>query len=181
MFNKIALILFLGFISSSALSAEVEIYLFSNIETANDKIMLGDISRINADIEKSKAVSSIIIDKKIYSDGFIDRSEIRNLVKDKINDRIFIYGNAVRIVQKIEEKAEEKSDQDIETKEKIIPISVKNGDRVELIVHKKGIIVQTDGTAIEDGRTGESIKIMLKGSKKLKGKVVRKGIIEINL
>lgn len=157
--------------------AELRIYLFPGIEVETKEPLLGDIGKIEGDTPALKKIREMKIAPELYADGYIDRRELRSLLRACTDDIIIIHGNAVRVTKKA--SVEEAVDQAEVPEEKVL--SVKTGERVHLSVRKNGILVEMNGTAVGEGRVGDEINVRLKGSRTVKG-ILRKGkMVEVSL
>lgn len=160
---------------SSALSAELNVYLIPRYdynESSPEKkgIKLADISRIDGNPDEIASFSKITIPEKILSDGYIDRSEIINFVKSRYNGDLYVYGSSVKINRV---KADSENADEIH--------EVKSGSSVSFVVINNGITIRSQGTAVESGKTGDTIQVKLKKSKTAKGKIVTDKIVELEL
>ncbi len=62
------------------------------------------------------------------------------------------------------------------------PPVVKAGDAVMVVVESEGVRVADKGTAAQDGRTGDTIKVRLSGdAREVRGRVAEPGIVKISL
>ncbi|MCX7678948.1 MAG: flagella basal body P-ring formation protein FlgA [Spirochaetes bacterium] len=153
-----------------AMGGEVRIYLNSEI-TAAPIIRIGEIAIIETN-EKID-ISNIVIPPETFADGYIESGEVRELISSRY-DGLFvrIVGHAVRV----KSIGERKSDSEMST---INDDEIKNGERVEVVLQKKGITVKTFGTALNDGKKGDSIFVKTDQSKRIFGKIVGRGTIEV--
>ena len=63
-----------------------------------------------------------------------------------------------------------------------VPPAVKAGDSVMVIVESEGVRVADKGTAAQDGRPGDKIKVRLSGdAREIRGTVVEPGVVKISL
>jgi hypothetical protein len=154
--------------------ADVNIFLLPKFDAANDNITLGDLSKIECDETCIETLRAIEINRSLYKDGLVDRREIIELIKGKIDEPFTVYGSAVRIIRKDPLKKENNPDSKLKN-------SVNSGEPVDLIVRKNGIVLQLSGTALQDGKTGESVKVMLRGNRRIKGRIAEKSLVEVFL
>lgn len=153
------------------LFAEVSVFLIPIIEQRDD-LTLGDIARIDCPSPLREKLYGIRIHENLYRDGFIDRGEIYSLTRGYTDD-VIIYGNAVKVRTESSEKRTAHGDER--------GYSVESGSDVCVIIKKKGITVEIRGTALEDGERGDEIAVMIKGSKKLRGRIAGRKRVEVNL
>jgi hypothetical protein len=167
----ILLILLLSSITQGDLFAEINVFLFPMIEK-RDSLTMRDIARIDCPSTMQERLYGIRIYEGLYRDGFIDRREIYSLMEGYAND-IVIYGNAVKVGK---ESSYGHIARSPESK-----YSVKSGSDVNVIIRKKGIRVEIRGTALEDGERGDEIMIMIRDSRKLKGRIAGRKMVEVIL
>jgi hypothetical protein len=137
---------------------------------------LSDIALVesnNSDIEK---IRNINIEHEIFSDGYIDKKEILSIIKKYTEDNTIIYGNAVRVITKIQ------SAKTLADKNNVL---LKKGNKVEIIVNNKGISLILKGIAVDEGRFNEEITVKVQNkfalTKLLKAKVIGKDLVEVNI
>ena len=174
MFIHVLSIIFLLIIHET-LFAEIKIFLFPRIEIEDDNIAIRDIAVIDGSSLSLDKIGKIEITKELYGDGYLDRKELGILLRKNIRDTVFIYGNAVRIFRRIEAKDNE---EEISDDGEIV---VKAGERVSLIIKKKGITVELLGTVVEEGRQGEDIKVKLKDFRVVRGRLKKRRLVEVTL
>ncbi len=167
----VLLILLISSISRGDLFAEINVFLIPMIEK-QDCLTMRDIARIDCPSTTQERLYRIQINKGLYRDGFIDRREIYSLMKGYAND-VVIYGNAVKVGKKSPNGHIARS---LEGE-----YSVKSGSDVNVIVKKKGIRVEIRGTALEDGERGDEIMIMIRDSRKIKGRIAGRKMVEVIL
>ena len=159
--KRLALIvLFFGSISYSNLFADVTVFFVPIIEHNGKSITIKDIARLDCSSSLREKIYNIQIHKELYRDGYIDRKEIYALIKEYINDTVFIYGNAVKISKKAD------LSENITTHKHDNGDSVISGNILNVIVKKNGISVEIIGKAMEYGERGDEIMLMLNGSKR---------------
>ncbi len=182
-----SLFILLFFVLSQANSlADIRMYLFPRVEinlNNEDDLAIADIARIDGDNTDLTKICNIKVKSELYSDGYIDRKELSNLLSSNVNDLFFIYGNAIRVIDKdkfIEERAEFAYNF---IEEEIL---VRRGERVSLVVIKRGISVELTGRVMKDGKKGEEITVRMKPltgrrSRLVKGIVRSRGLVEVVL
>jgi hypothetical protein len=170
---KAALILIILAVSAVAY-ADVNIFLLPKVDATDDNITLGDLAKIECDESCAAALGAIAIDRSLYKDGLVDRREIIELIRGKVDGPFTVYGNAVRIMKKDPLKKETAPDSKLKN-------SVISGDPVDIIVRKNGIVLQLSGTALQDGKAGEMVKVMIRGNRRVRGRIAEKSLVEVSL
>jgi hypothetical protein len=167
--------LFVIILAFSAVAyADVNIFLLPKVDAADDNITLGDLAKIECDESCVKTLSAIAIERYLYKDGLVDRREIIELLNGKVDEPFTVYGNAVRIIKKDPLKKEAAPDSKLKN-------SVISGELVDIIVRTNGIVLQLSGTALQDGKTGETVKVMLRGNRRVRGRIAEKSLVEVSL
>lgn len=165
---RILIIFFLVFTSVS-LYADVKIYLHSTHDAGSEEITLGEIASIEGPESLISDLKGINISKKIYLDGYIDRKEIVDIVSPLTSEQLYIYGSAVRVVhQTIDD-------------EQFDNVTIKAGSQIKVVAVKKSIKVESYGTALDTGNEGNIINVKMKGQKIVKGRVVSKETVIVDL
>jgi hypothetical protein len=149
--------------------ADAGLYLYPKVERGDGAITIADIAKIEADPETSAQIGGIAIEDKYFSDGYLDRKEIMDLLKGRVAGRISIYGGGVRITATEPAVPEESR------------IAVVKGNTVRFQVVNSGIRVELTGTAMRDGAVGDVIPVKLKGSAVARGTVVNERVVELAL
>ncbi len=163
-------------LSAAHAAGEITIYLHPNAELGERAVRIGDLGSVEGDEAGTEAISSIAVDPRFFEDGLIDRSEIREMVKDRPENHVRIVGNAVRITAK---RAEKTPEQNGTRAAAITDGNVKSGDKVTLMINRKGISLQTGATALEDGKAGDTIRMRLKNAREVRGRVSASGDVEV--
>ncbi len=158
-----------------ALFAEVNIYLISRFESEGE-VRLCDVARIEAAAADAARIGALPVMPALYADGFLDRKELEAMVKDSSAESIFIYGGAVKILAKKGPAAT--GDEELSPAGEL---PVKAGDAVGVLIRGRGITVKLTGSAVEDGRMGDSVRVRIKGNRMLKGRVAENKMVEISL
>jgi hypothetical protein len=162
--------IFFLFIFTLTCFAELNLYLYPRAESKNGVIAMSDIAKIETDLETAAQIGSIGIDDSFFSDGYLDRKEIMDILKDTIAGRINIYGSGVRVVKVDSDAAPHDS-----------RIVVQKGKMVRFQVINAGIRVELMGTAIHDGAVGDEIPVKLKGSTVSRGRILNERMVELAL
>jgi hypothetical protein len=158
-----------------ALFAEVNIYLISRFESEGE-VRLCDVARIEAGAADAARIGALPVMPALYADGFLDRKELEAMVKDRSAESIFIYGGAVKILAKKGPAAT--GDEELSPAGEL---QVKAGDAVGVLIKGRGISVKLTGSAVEDGRMGDNVRVRIKGNRTLKGRVAENKMVEISL
>jgi hypothetical protein len=162
------------YLSSIALALSNEILLYLNPEARKaPAVYLKDIAKVES--VSPEDIGAILIPERLYNDGYIDADEIRNfMIEENIKGTIRIFGSAVRIRDDaaVAQKEDSKNEADI---------AIQHGDRVDIIVRKKGITVQTAGTALTAGKKGDKVFVKTVNARRLPGKITGRGEVEVDL
>lgn len=166
------------FLFALPLSAEIKIFLIPRFEFAGaDKLSLSDIAVIEAYNADTDQIKKLEIPEDLYEDGFVERGEIFSILEQNGVKDFSIFGSAVKITSKNctpESKNEVVKNQNDDS-------TVKSGDNVNLVVKKNGVIIELTGTADVGSCENKEIKIKLKGSKLVKGKLKSGKVVEVEL
>ena len=163
MFKKYLYIFFIIIFFSVSLSAEVRIYLLPKVEISNDDVRLLDIAKVYGSGNDVISLNEIKISKDIYSDGFIEKSELLKIFKKNLNYSVIIYGSAVKIKFAANENIDKIGKPGF---------LVKKGDIIFFVVNNRGIRIEVKGVAMKNGRLGEVIQVKLKNRVRVRGKVI---------
>ena len=156
--NAFITVLLLLFIGEGA-AADVRLFLKPAVTTEQATLYLRDIARIDGSASIKSRIQDILIPESLFRDGYIDRKEIGILIRNQTDEVVLIFGSAVRIYEN-----GRSSETAIFTEDKSSIYSIRSGDRITVVVKKHGISVKAVGTALEDGRLGEFIKVKLKNT-----------------
>ena len=162
--------IFILFIFTLTCFAELNLYLYPRAESKNGVIVMSDIAKIETDQETAGQIGSIAIDDTFFSDGYLDRKEIMDILKGIVSGRINIYGSGVRVV---------KADGNAVLHDS--RIVVQKGKMVRFQVIHSGIRVELMGTAMHDGAVGDEIPVKLKGSTVSCGRILNERVVELAL
>ena len=143
--------------------ARVTLYLYPVINNPGAELSLSDIARIESDRRGDQEIPGIRIDSSIYSDGFIDRTEILGLMKNKFDGCVMIVGSATRVSTSVEKN---------DTGDKAKASDIKQGDPVTFVYRKGLIRIELTGTALSNGCAGESIQVRLKKKRTATGRII---------
>jgi len=158
------------FLFAPACFAELNLYLYPRVESKKGAITMSDIANIEADKQSAGRIERIGIDESFFSDGYLDRKEIMDILKESIAGPINIYGSGVRVV-KVEGDAVVRDSR----------IVVQKGATVRFQVVNSGILVELKGTAMSDGAVGDEIPVKLKGSTVSRGRIVNERMVRLAL
>lgn len=163
-------ILILYSAAALAMPGEIRIYLNPDVaETAS--LRLADIAKIEA--AEQNDIAEIVIPERIYRDGYVEASEVRALLNEACPGlTIRVFGSAVRVTSKTDEENAGGKSRDGE-------LAMQNGDRVDVVLRHKGIVVRTFGTALSDGKKGDRVFVKTANSKRLSGKIAGRGMVEV--
>lgn len=157
---------------SSILHGDVRVYLFPEAEAGKDGLRMEDVAKFEGPVNEVEMIRGAVIEKRIYSDGFLDRSRLHELLREMTGETIHIYGNAVKIILPVSLDGREKKQEDS---------LVKSGDPVVLAIIKRGIRIEVDGVAVNGGSEGDMITVKVKNRKSLQGVIVNRRLVEARL
>jgi hypothetical protein len=149
--------------------ADISLYLYPRINYTSN-VMLSHIAIIEGDTAAVEMIKNMSIDENFFSNGYLDKRDIINILKDAAVGRINIYGSGVRMI-KLDSNAESLSSQKC----------IKKGDTVRFQVVSSRIRIELPGTAMKDGAAGDVIPVKLKGSKVASGKILNERVVELRL
>jgi hypothetical protein len=154
------------FLCAPACFAEMNLYLYPRAECNKGAIVMSDIGKIETDIQSAERIKRIGIDSSFFTDGYLDRKEIMDILKDSVAGPIHIYGSGVRVVEAAVSDSR---------------VVVQKGAMVRFQVVNAGIRVELTGTAMGDGTVGDEIPVKLKGSTVTRGRIVNERVVELAL
>jgi len=149
--------------------ADVSLYLYPRINYTSN-VMFSHIAIIEGDTAAVEKIKTLSIDENFFSNGYLDKKDIMNILKDTIAGKINIYGSGVRIT-KLDSNADSQSSQKF----------IKKGDTVRFQVVSSRIRIELPGTAMKDGAPGDVIPVKLKGSKVASGTILNERVVELRL
>jgi len=155
--------------------AAVSVYLVSRAELGESP-SLGDVASVDAAPEARRALLSLALPEKVLAAGFVDRREVEELVAAAAGEGVLVYGNAARVSRTVKEEAA-----GLDEKAADVELLVTAGEPVGVRVKKNGIVIELSGSALESGTAGDEVAVKLKGNRTLKGRVVRKNLVELAL
>jgi len=151
--------------------AEINVYIHSSAELKKEGMRVSDIASVDCSAE-SAAIRDVEISGAMYSDGYVDRAELLQLLKKHTDERINIYGSAARIFPASGEGRDDG---------KKTETAVKNGSQVKFTAMKNGIRIELTGTAMRDGAVGDVIPVKLRKNKTASGKITEDRKVELEL
>ncbi len=165
-------VIVLIFLCAPASFAEVNLYLYPRVEYSSGSIAMSDIANVETDTQSAGRIEGIRIDESFFADGYLDRKEIMEILKDSFEGTINIYGSGVRVVKAEGNAAVGEGDS---------RIVVKKGALVRFQVVNSGIRVELTGTAMRDGAVGDEIPVKLRGSAVSRGRIVNERVVRLAL
>ena len=154
--------------------AGVRMYLAPTVEMKKDMLRFNDIARFEGPPAVIATLRELAVPEKLCRDGLVDRREIVELFASYTDEDIEVLGSAVRLVQK-------SADRIVKTK----PfdegdISVKNGDRVTVVIRNGSITIRVQGTSLESGRQGDRVMVRV-NSQRIKGRLAGRSTVEVTM
>jgi hypothetical protein len=163
-------VIFFILLFAAACFAQLNLYLYPRVECNKGAVLMSDIAKIETDMQSAGRIERIGVDASFFSDGYLDRKEIMEILKDSVVGPINIYGSGVRVV---------KADGDAVVRD--TRVVVQKGAMVRFQVVNAGIRVELMGTAMSDGAVGDEIPVKLKGSTVSRGRIVNERVVELAL
>jgi len=150
--------------TASAPVSVVGIYLHPR--ASGGPLCLGDIADVEGDAEAAAAIETIAVDPSMSSDGYIDRGEVLALLESAPGPAYCVYGSAVRV-----ERPNEAGKSAV----------VFSGDRVSVFVIKKGVRLRMKGVALQDAKSGDTVRVRTGANAVIEGRVMKNGTVEKTL
>lgn len=151
------------------LMADIKVFLYPNAVHDSSAVKVSDIAFVEGASAESDNVREAVIDRKYYSDSIIDLRELKEALKDISSEPVIIYGNGVRLSPK---EKEEKPPREI---------IVFKGDKVDVVVKRKGIILEFMGIAQKDAASGDRVTVELGKKGFIKGILSPDKVVEIGI
>ncbi len=163
-----AILFFLVLLATEAYSARL--YLISNYRGKAEILTVRDICRVESRPDLYEKIASVEIPSNIYEDGYVDRMELKRLLKMENGEPLLIYGSAVRV-----------KGTGVRDPKRLRDWLVKKGDEVFVRVTSNFIELELKGMALDNGNRGDVIPVEVRTKKRLKGKVTKRGRVEKEL
>lgn len=151
----------------SFLYADVVVYLKSNIVPKNN-LIVSDIALVDGD--EANLVNRLSIPDTAFNDGYITKNEVYQLLKSVVTGLLVIHGSAVKLIVPL---TSSNSDSFLKELSPIDELTIAKGDLVTIKLIKKSIVIELIGKALQSGKTGDEIKILLQSGKTVTGKIVK--------
>lgn len=151
----------------SFLYADVVVYLKSNIVPKNN-LIVSDIALVDGD--EANLVNRLSIPDTAFNDGYITKNEVYQLLKSVVTGLLVIHGSAVKLIVP---ETSSNSDSFLKELSPIDELTIAKGDLVTIKLIKKSIVIELIGKALQSGKTGDEIKILLQSGKTVTGKIVK--------
>jgi hypothetical protein len=158
------------FFCTPACFAELNLYLYPRVEYKAGSVSMSDIANIETDTGPAGRIEGIRIDESFFSDGYLDRKEITDILKGCFDGPFNIYGSGVRVVKAMGDAAVRDS-----------RAVVRKGAVVRFQVVNSVIRVELTGTAMGDGAVGDEIPVKLKGSAVSRGRIINERVVRLAL
>lgn len=169
---SIVFMLFIFTAGSVSGSDGVRIFLNSNAKVQGDVLLVGDVASLDGKPADAAGVASIEINPGVYVDGYISRSDLRELIVNHYKGNVTIYGSGVRIEQQTAKRKRQRVSP-------ASPVLIMSGNRVMTVLSRPPIKVEQYGTALRQGRKGETIPVRVGSGKTVYGKVMNSEKVEI--
>jgi hypothetical protein len=138
---------------STALFADVQIYLYSSAVKGEEALKLKDIAHLDGSDDECAALEDLEISDVLFNDTYIDRRELSLFLRRYTESRFLICGSSVKI--KREKKPE-------------APRIVRSGEQVKIFVKRKNITIEIMGVSVKDAGIGERVTVRC-GSREISG------------
>jgi hypothetical protein len=145
----------------AAWAVEVTIYPVPRFRMQGDLLELRDVARIEVKDADRESVGSMVIDARLYDDGYIDRRELLDLVKSGFGGTVSIHGGGVAVTR----------DAAAGQRAAAGTVQVRKGDRIRYAVVRGRVKIEIGGVAMGDGMEGDEVQVKLNTSKVVTGRV----------
>ena len=153
----------------SAASADVKIFLYPRCE-GEGSILLSSAAWIEGDADETARLRALSIEKRFFKDGYLDRRELTQILKERFSGSYTIIGSSVRVSAPAAEEI------DIE---ELAEQAVKKGDAVKVLVRRKGITLETHGIVTADALPGDEVAVEVGKKKMVKGVLKEEHVVEV--
>ena len=151
------------------LMADIKVFLYPNAAHDSSAVKVSDIAFVEGGNTEVERVRESVIDRKYYYDSIIDLRELKEALNGISSEPIIIYGSGVRLIPK---EKEEKPPREI---------IVFKGDKVDVVVKRKGIILEFMGIAQKDAASGDRVTVELGKKGYIKGILSAEKVVEIGI
>jgi hypothetical protein len=148
----------------------VSLYLFPRAERGAGVVVMSSMAMIEADPETAARVGNTAVAESFIADGYLDKKEIMEILRDSGAGRISIYGDGVRVP--VPDNAAASAER---------TVVVRKGSTVRFQVVTSLVRVELTGTALGDGAVGEVIRVKLRGSAVSRGRILNEKTVELAL
>jgi len=152
---------------STAALADVRIFFYPTVEHGPDAVTVSAVAFVEGAGEASEKVRGTVLDRRLYQDSLIDRRELAEALAGVVNEPVLIFGSACRIVP-VED--DEKPPREV---------IVFKGERVGVVVKRKGVTVEFSGVAQSDGAEGDRMAVALGKKGVIKGRLSAEKFVEV--
>lgn len=144
--KRLTLTILVLFTASAAL-ADVVLYLYPSIITADSQVQLTSIASIDAGQSDKVSAASIVIPSSMYRDGFVDKRELLAFISSRFSGSVSVFGSAVKI--------------NFLQKKKSPPAwrGIVRGKIVKVVYTSGAIKIEVRGKALRSGMPGEVISV----------------------
>ncbi len=151
------------------LMADIKVFLYPNAAHDSSAVKVSDIAFVEGGSTEGERVRESVIDRKYYSDSIIDLRELKEALNGISSEPIIIYGSGVRLIPK---EKDEKPPREI---------IVFKGDKVDVVVKRKGIVLEFMGIAQKDAASGDRVTVELGKKGYIKGILSAEKVVEIGI
>ena len=156
-------------IFTSGLYADVKIYLYPNVKISGAELHVGDIGFVEGSSEGAEKMRECVIDRKYFCDAIVDRKELIEIASGEIDEPFIVIGSAVKLM---EADGAEKAEREV---------LVYKGDRVEVVLARRGIVLEFSGVIQADAAKGERVVVDMGKKGCVKGVLSADKKVEVHL
>ncbi|MBN2158258.1 MAG: flagella basal body P-ring formation protein FlgA [Spirochaetes bacterium] len=149
-----------------------DIFLYPRVNRTSENIVFSDIAKIEADPGTTIRISGIVVDEGRVSDGYLDKNEVLDILRESGVGDVAIYGSGVRVFRETA---------GADAAMAAAPVVVKKGKAVRFQVVGRCMRVEVPGTAMHDGAVGDVIPVKLKGTVVSRGTIINDRVVELSL
>jgi hypothetical protein len=163
------------FLSVIPVFADVRIYLYPRCEFEGQSLKFENIAWIDGDSEAIERIKKIQISDITWKDGYVDRREIDNILKNEQIGLFSVIGNSVRVKKSVGVRAEK------EKIEKMAEQSVKKGDQVTVLVVSRKITLKTHGLVSKSAFPGDEVPVEISKKRFVRGILKEDRVVEVRI
>jgi hypothetical protein len=152
---------------STAAFADVRIFFYPTVEHGPDAVRVSAIAFVEGSGDAAERVRNTVLDRRLYQDSLIDRRELAEALAGVVSEPVLIFGSACRIIPVEEDRKPPRE------------VIVFKGERVGVVVKRKGVTVEFSGVAQSDGAEGDRMAVALGKKGVIKGRLAADKSVEV--